>query len=88
MTAGSDGKRLQNGSVNGKDVLVRVRVTPNAKRAMVVRVAEASFEVKVDARANKRLLEILSEHLEIPKSRISLVKGARSRDKVLEVDLP
>jgi hypothetical protein len=60
---------------------------------MVVRVAEASFEVKVDARAedgraNKRLLEILSEHLEIPKSRISLVKGARSRDKVLEVDLP
>jgi uncharacterized protein len=79
--------------VTGRDVLVRVRVTPNAKRAMVVRVAEASYEVKVDARAeggraNKRLVEILSEHLDVPKSRISLVKGARSRDKVVEVDFP
>jgi uncharacterized protein (TIGR00251 family) len=74
-------------------VLVRVKVTPNAKEAMVVRVAESSFEVRVDARpeggrANKRLVEILSEHLEVPKSRISIVRGARSRDKVLEVDFP
>ena len=74
-------------------MLVRVRVTPNAKKAVVVRVAEASFEVKVDARAedgraNKRLAEILSEYFEIPKAKISVVKGARSRDKVLEVDIP
>ncbi|MDA4134556.1 MAG: DUF167 domain-containing protein [Thaumarchaeota archaeon] len=74
-------------------MLVRVRVTPNASRAVVVRVAEASFEVRVDARAedgraNKRLLEILAGHLGVPKSRISIVRGSRSRDKVLEVDLP
>jgi uncharacterized protein len=71
-------------------VLIRVRVTPNAKEARVVKVGEADFEVKVDAmavggRANKRLIEILSEHLRIPKSRISIVGGARSRDKLLEV---
>ena len=71
-------------------MLVKVRVTPNAKEARVTKVDETSYEVRVDAkamdgRANKRLLEILSEHFGVPKSKIALVSGARSRDKVLEV---
>ncbi len=71
-------------------VLIRVRVTPNAKRARVTKVAETSFEVKVDARAedgraNRRLLEILSEHFDVPKSKVSIVSGVRSRDKLLDV---
>ena len=56
----------------------------------MVKVGEASFEVKVDekamgGRANKRLLEILSDYFQIPKSGIVMVSGARSRDKILEV---
>jgi uncharacterized protein (TIGR00251 family) len=71
-------------------VLIRVRVTPNAKQARVIELGEADFEVKVDERpadgmANKRLLVILSEHFGIPKSRIIIVKGSMSRDKVLEI---
>jgi uncharacterized protein len=71
-------------------VLIRVHVTPNAREPRVVKLGEADFEVKVDekatgGRANKRLLVILSEHLEVPKSRILIVKGAKSRDKILEV---
>jgi len=71
-------------------MLIRVHVTPNAKEARLTKVDEATFEVKVDekatgGRANKRLVEILSEHLKVPKSRIAIVSGARSRDKVLEV---
>ncbi|MGA2199357.1 MAG: DUF167 domain-containing protein [Nitrososphaerales archaeon] len=71
-------------------MLIRVRVTPNARVPSVTKVDEAIFEVKVDAkaeggRANKRLVEIMSEHLEVPKSRIVIVRGARSREKVLEV---
>ena len=65
-------------------------MTPNARRARVVRVAEASYEVKVDARAeggraNRRLVELLSEHLQVPRSRIAIVTGARSREKLVEV---
>jgi len=71
-------------------VRIRVRVTPNAREAKVDRVGEASFEVRVDARAtdgraNKRLVEILSEHFKVPKSRIAVVRGAKSRDKMVEV---
>jgi uncharacterized protein (TIGR00251 family) len=73
-------------------MLVRVHVTPNAREARVTKIDEAVFEVKVDAkamdgRANKRLIEILAEHFGLPKSKIAIVSGAKSRDKVLQVVL-
>ncbi len=71
-------------------MLINVHVTPNAKEARVTKVGEASFDVRVDekavgGRANKRLLEILAEHFDVPRSRVSIVRGAKSRDKVVEV---
>lgn len=67
-----------------------MHVTANAKEVRVIKVSEAEFEVKVDekavdGRANKRLIEILSEHFGVPKSRILIIYGAKSRDKILEV---
>jgi len=73
-------------------MLISVRVTTGAKEARVTRTGENSYEIRVDAKAvsgqaNKRLLEILSEHLGIPKARITIVRGAKSRDKVVNVIL-
>ncbi len=73
-------------------MLIRVYVTPNAGEASVVKVSEDFLEVKVDdraldGRANKRLLEILAEHFKIPKSRISIVRGTKSRNKFVQVIL-
>jgi len=73
-------------------MLIRLYVTPNAREAGVVRVSEDYFEVRVDeraagGRANKRLLEILAEHFKVQKSRISIVKGTRSRNKIVQVIL-
>ena len=73
-------------------MLIRVRVTSSAKEARVTKTGESSFEVRVDeravgGRANKRLLEILSEHFNVPKSSITIVRGARSRDKMVEIIL-
>jgi uncharacterized protein len=73
-------------------MLIRVRVTPNARVANVTKIGDASFEVKVNERAeggkaNKRLLEILSEYFNVPKSKISIVSGAKSRDKIVEVTI-
>jgi len=75
---------------HGRGVLIHVHVTANSREARVTKVGEASFDVKVDekavgGRANKRLLEILSEHFRVPRSRISIVRGARSWDKTVEV---
>jgi len=73
-------------------MLVRVHVTPNAREALVTKVDEADLEVKVDekavdGRANKRLIEILAMHFGVPKSRITIASGAKSRHKVILVAL-
>ena len=71
-------------------MLIRLYVTPNAKHVRLVKVIEDHFEVWVDqraaaGRANKRLLEILAEHFNVPKSRIKILKGTRSRNKMVQV---
>jgi len=73
-------------------MLIKVLVTPNAKQARVVKVSEDYFEVWVNeraesGRANKRLLEILAEHFDIPKSRITIVKGTKTRNKTIQIIL-
>ena len=47
-------------------------------------VSEEYFEVRVDeravgGRANKRLLEILAEHFDNPKSKICILKGTKNK---------
>ncbi len=69
-----------------------VYVTPNAREARVVKVSGDYFEVRVDekavdGRANKRLLEILAEHFNISKSRITILKVTKTRNKTIQVDL-
>jgi uncharacterized protein len=71
-------------------VRISVTVTPNAKRPMVVRVDSANYKVKVDARAsegraNERLVELLAEHFDVPKSRVRIVSGALGRKKTVEI---
>ena len=73
-------------------MLIGVRVTSGAKEVRVTKTGENGYEVRVDAkavsgRANKRLLEILSEHIGVPRSKITIVRGAKSRDKIVSIVL-
>ena len=75
---------------NIEGMLIKVHVIPNAKEARVTKLSETDFDVKVDekaegGRANKRLVEIMSEHFKVPKSQIVIRSGTKSRDKVLEI---
>ena len=73
-------------------MLIRIRVTPNAKNVKVKKTSMTEYEVKVDAaategKANKRLVEILSDYYNVGKSKIRIIRGANSRDKLVEIDL-
>ena len=70
---------------------LRVRVQPRAKRselggvragALVVRVAAPP----VDGRANAALCALLAARAGVPKSRVSVVRGAGAREKVVRVE--
>jgi uncharacterized protein YggU (UPF0235/DUF167 family) len=71
-------------------LIINVRVTPNSKQPSVTKLSDGLYEVAVDeraegGRANRRLIEILSENLDVPKSSIRILRGARSKDKVVQV---
>lgn len=66
-----------------------IRVIPNARKSEVVE--EAGFlKVKVDSpakegKANKRLVEILADYFKVPKSKIRILKGQNSKNKLVEI---
>jgi len=72
-------------------VTFKVRVQPNASRNEIVGVVEGALRVRltappVEGAANKECIRFLSKKLHLAKSRITLVKGERSRDKVFRVE--
>ena len=70
-----------------------VRVRPGAKRnAWTGRMADGRHKVAlaappVDGRANAALVAFVAECLGVPRRAVTLVAGAGTRDKRLEVDL-
>lgn len=70
---------------------LRIKVKPGSKKDELMREADGSLKVKIKAqpvegKANKYLLEYLSEVLALPKSKIVLLKGETNSFKTLEID--
>lgn len=67
-----------------------VAAKPNAKTDKVERIDDSHFRVWVKAKpdqgkANEAVRDVLSEHLGVPKSCLSLIQGCQSRNKVFEL---
>ncbi|MCD6454604.1 MAG: DUF167 domain-containing protein [Candidatus Aminicenantes bacterium] len=68
---------------------IRVKVHPRAKKEKVIE-GEDLWEIWVNeppegGKANKRVIELLAKKLGISKSRIEIITGHKSRQKILEV---
>jgi uncharacterized protein (TIGR00251 family) len=75
-------------AVSGR--FLTVRVTPNARSNKVI-VENGTIRIGVtvppaDGAANAAVIKLLSKALGVPKSRLTLIKGHKSRDKVIQVD--
>lgn len=69
-------------------ITLKCYVTPRAKKNSIKGVREGALAVAINApplegRANRELIHLIASALNIPPSRISLLKGERSRNKVL-----
>jgi uncharacterized protein YggU (UPF0235/DUF167 family) len=69
---------------------IAVRVIPRAARN-AVEVAEGVIRVRVTAvaeggKANAAVVRCLADALGLPKSRLSLIRGTKARDKLFRVD--
>jgi uncharacterized protein (TIGR00251 family) len=76
--------------MKSNQVILTVKVTPSAKRNMVMASKDGIWSLKIAApaingRANNELLAFLSKTLGIRKNALSMIKGLSSRKKFIAV---
>lgn len=68
---------------------LNIRVVTKAKQQKIVK-EEGRLKVyvnapPVDGKANEALIKLLAEYFKVKRNRISIVKGLKSKDKIIEV---
>ena len=71
--------------------LLQVRVQPKARGDEIVEQPDGSFRVRVtavpaDGEANRAVIGLLAEALGVAPSRVELVRGTASRDKLFRIE--
>lgn len=69
---------------------ITVRVKPNAKQETVETVSATEYIVRVkepprEGRANEAVIAALSAHFRVPRSRITIVRGASGKAKTVDI---
>ena len=72
-------------------MFLQIRVIPRSKKNEIIDLGKKRLRVKVtsppvDGRANKELIELLARYYKKKKSSITIKKGTKSRDKVIEIE--
>jgi uncharacterized protein (TIGR00251 family) len=73
-------------------MLINVKVKPNARQNTVQKIDESNFVVFTtttpeDGKANKSVIELLSDFFRIAKSKIIIIRGQTSKNKVIEISI-
>ena len=71
-------------------MMITVKVTTNSKVEIVKQVSPSNYIIKVrekavEGRANAAVIALLSSHFNVKKSCISIIKGSKSRTKVIAI---
>ncbi len=67
-----------------------IKTKPGAKIEQVKKIDETHFEVWVkeppkEGKANEALLKVLAKYFGIPKSRLEIISGQASKQKIIEI---
>ncbi len=71
-------------------MLIKVKVTPEAKKDEIVKKSEDSYLVKVKEKAeggmaNQKVKQILASYFKIAGGKIKLIKGGKRPNKIFEI---
>lgn len=69
---------------------ILVKAKPGSKEEKVEKTGEAHFTVSVkepprEGRANAAIVRALAHHFSVPPSRVAIISGHTSRDKIVEI---
>jgi len=71
-------------------MLYNIKVIPRAKVNKIVEESKGDIKVHltapaVDGRANQALIQALAEHFGVKKRQVKIIRGEKSRQKIIEV---
>jgi uncharacterized protein (TIGR00251 family) len=69
---------------------IAIKVKPNAKEEKIEKISESEYLLWVrspaqEGKANQAAITLLSDFLDIPKTRITIVRGHKSRNKIVSI---
>ena len=69
---------------------INIKVIANAKQESIERLSQDHYRLRVCAPAsrnlaNKAVIELIAGHFRLKKGRIKIIKGVKSRTKVIEL---
>ena len=70
---------------------ISVKVQPKAKKVGVEKITGDTYKVRVQAApakgaANREVIAALAEHFHVPPSFVKIIRGEKSRNKVISID--
>ncbi len=71
--------------------ILTVKVTPKASKSEVVGWENDQLKIRIKAvpekgEANEELIRVLADYFDIPKSQISIIRGHKSRTKLVQLE--
>ena len=71
-------------------MIISVKVKPQAKEDRIEKTGENNYTIQVKAKAtegkaNQAAIKILSEYFDKPQSKIIILKGRKSRNKIIAI---
>jgi uncharacterized protein (TIGR00251 family) len=74
-----------------KNSCLKVKVFPRARVQKIQKIGEREYTVCVisppsEGKANKEMIAVLASHFHLPPSRVKIVKGKKSRQKIVVLE--
>lgn len=70
------------------NIRLKVKVQPRARQQKVQKIGEGEYTIRVlsppaEGKANKEVIELLASHFHLPPSRVKILRGQKSRQKII-----
>lgn len=71
---------------------IQILVKPNSKLEKVEKIDDSNFKVYVkeppiENKANEAVIRLISEYFRVQRSKITIIKGAKSKIKIVEIQM-
>jgi len=72
-------------------MIIQAKVIPKSSQNLILQEDEI-FKIKINTapkkgKANNKVIELLSQHFKVPKSKIEIIKGLTSRSKIVRINI-